>query len=153
MKKVLVATALVATLAIIGIQQAGAYGPGECWQNRGGAPGQTLDKETLKKYEAFRTETAEIRKEMTIKRAQMQALMQGDNPDADRAGELASTLFDLRTQIQAKADDAGLQGFGPGYGRDCNGPGDCYRGRGGGQGYGRGCDGPGNCNQGRRGLR
>jgi zinc resistance-associated protein len=105
-----------------------------------------MDEETLKKYEAFRAETTELRKEMTVTRAQMRALMSGDNPDEAKAGDLAAQLFDMRTQMQAKADVAGLQGFGPGFGRGCNGPG-------GGPGYGRGCDGPGDCFRGKGGRR
>lgn len=159
MKKVLLAAALIATLGMVGIQQAGARGPGgyggpgDCWQGRGGTAVQSMDEETLKKYEAFRVDTTELRKEMAVKRAQMRALMSGDNPDEAKAGDLAAQLFDMRTQMQAKADVAGLQGFGPGFGRGCNGPGDCYQGKGGGQGYGRGCDGPGDCYRGKGGRR
>ena len=157
MKKVLLAAALIATLGMVGIQQAGARGPGgyggpgDCWQGRGGAAVQTMDEKTLKKYDAFRADTTELRKEMAVKRAQMSALMHSDNPDEGKAGDIAATLFDLRTQMQAKADEVGLQGFGPGYGRGCDGPGDCFRGKGGGQGYGRGCDGPGDCYRGKGG--
>lgn len=150
MKKLLVAAALIASLGMVGIQQVAARGPGgcggpqDCWQNRGGAAVQTMDAETLKKHDAFRAETTVLRKEMAVKRAQMRALMHSENPDEAKAGDIAARLFDLRTQMQAKADQAGLQGFGPGYGRGCDGSG-------GGQGYGRGCDGPGDCYRGKGG--
>ncbi len=156
MKKVLVAAALFVSLGMVGIQQVdargpgGCGGPGDCWKSRGGAAVQTMDEETLKKHEAFRAETTELRKEMAVKRAQMRALMHSENPDDGKAGDIAGQLFDLRTQMHAKADAAGLEGFGPGYGRGCDGPGDCFRGKGGGQG-GRGCDGPGEGHRGKGG--
>lgn len=157
MKKALLTTALILSLGMIGIHQAGAQGPGggpygggaDCCKGAGDGPAavQVLDEETTKKFDAFRAETVELRKEMAIKRAEMRALMGAEKPDEERAGKIAGQIFDLRTQLQAKADQIGIEGFGPGFGGGrggCGGPG-------GGKGYARGCDGSGDCSRGKGG--
>ena len=134
--------AIVATMGFAGIQQASAqkgmgsgYGPGDCW--RANQQMQVMDEETKKSRDAFLAATTDLRKEMFSKRAEMRALMHGENPDEKKAASLAEDMFDLRTKIQAKADETGWQGGyggGPGYGcNGCNG-----KGRGHGKGHGGG---------------
>ena len=49
-----------------------------------------------------------IKNEIVIKHAEMKALMRAEKPDAEKVGELAGELFDLRTSMRTKAEAAGL---------------------------------------------
>jgi len=143
MKKVLATLALVATIGLFGIQQADAQrgpmglggGPGgaNCWKANTGQNVQVMDEETKKAYNAFMDATVDLRRDMFSKRELMRALTFAANPDEAKIDALAKEMFDLRTQIQEKADELGWQGGigGPGFG--CGGPGRGY-----GMGYGRG---------------
>lgn len=147
MKKVLAAMALAATIGLFGIQQADAQrgpmgwggGPAgaNCWKANAGQNVQVMDEETKKAYNAFMDATVDLRKEMFSKSEQMRALTFAADPDEAKIDVLAKEMFDLRTQIQEKADELGWQGGigGPGFG--CGGPG-----RGMGMGCGRGGNGP-----------
>jgi zinc resistance-associated protein len=148
MKRVLAAMALAATIVFFGIQQADAQhgpmgwggGPGgaNCWKANGGQQNaQAMDEETKKAYNAFMDATVDLRKEMFSKREQMRALTFAAEPDQVKIDALAREMFDLRTQIQEKATEAGWQGGFGGPGCGCGGPG-----RGMGMGCGRGCNGP-----------
>ena len=116
MKKLITAVALVATIGFFGIQQASAQrgmgagmGNPDCWRaNQQNV--QVLDEESQKARTAFFDATTELRKDMFMKRAEMRAIMHGDNPDEKKAAALAGEMFELRTQIQAKADEAGWKG-------------------------------------------
>ena len=133
-------------------QRGGGY-----WQQDMQNPGprmmlqyQQLDPAIKEKLDAFFTETQDIRKEIAVKRAEQRAMLRSENPDPATAGKLAGELFDLRTTMHQKAEEAGVtaylgQGKGPRGGRDF-GPGN--RGMGRGQGRGGGYmnnmqDGPG----------
>lgn len=161
MKKIIAAVAVVATVGLFGSQFALAQrgmgggmgpgmGPGNCWQT--GTPGanaQVMDETTLATRQAFLDATTDLRREMAGKRAEMRAIMNSASPDEARAGKLAEEMFDLRTQIQAKATETGWKGGFGGGGYWCNGYGPGGgKGMGGGHGYGRhhrGQGGPGNC--------
>ena len=135
MKKLIATVALVATIGFFGIQQASAQrGMGDnpdCWRaNQQNV--QVLDEESQKARTAFFDATTELRKDMFMKRAEMRAIMHGDNPDEKKASALAGEMFELRTQIQAKADETGWKGgMGGGAGMGCNG----CNGSGGGKGH------------------
>ena len=75
--------------------------------------------------EAFMNETVELRKAMTVKKAELRAIMNNDNPDPKRVAELTGEVFDLREQLHNKAQEKGLDkiGFGRGPGCGCSGPG------------------------------
>jgi len=150
MKKVLAALALAATIGFLGIQQADAQrgpmgwggGPAgaNCWKANAGQNVQVMDEETKKAYNAFMDATVDLRREMFGKREQMRALTFAETPDQAKIDALAKEMFDLRTQIQEKADGLGWQG-----GCDLGGPGcgpGMGRGMGMGMGYGRGGNGP-----------
>jgi hypothetical protein len=151
MKKKIAIVAVVAALGLTGMTQ--AYGG---WGNRGGGNdncpmiqnGQMtqLDPALQEKRDTFFTDTQEIRKEMAMKQSEKQAMLRGDNPDPQAVSKISGELFDLRTTLRQKADEAGLPGaFGPkgrgGFSAGMNG-------RGFDQGmnsrkYGRGMNGPG----------
>ena len=125
MKKILAITALVSVIGLTGFYSAsgnwgagGMGGPGGC-----GGGGHHLmagmDDATKTKFKAFLKETQDTRRAMAVKRAEKIALMNGDNPDAVKLGEIAGQLFDLHSTMQTKAEAAGLDGVfgrGPGSG-------------------------------------
>ena len=129
MKKALAITALVSIIGLTGIYQASAYmgmGPGDM-RSRGGCNGQAMgmhhataqmDEATKVKFDAFFKDTQELRKSIVVKRAEKRALMLNDEPDAKKVGEVTGELFDLRTSMLAKAEEAGLGDY-IGKGRDC----------------------------------
>lgn len=139
MKKTIMISALAAAIAIGATattyagwgQRGGGYG------NNMQAPGpqvqmqyRQVDPAVQEKIDAFFTDTQDIRKEIAIKQAERMALIRGDNPDPEAAGKLAGELFDLRTTMHQKAEEAGVTDYiGPmngqrgGRGFATNGPG------------------------------
>ncbi|MBT8346931.1 MAG: periplasmic heavy metal sensor [Desulfofustis sp.] len=99
-----------------------------------------LDPAAQEKLDQFFTDTQDIRKEIAVKRAERMALIRSENPDPAAAGKLAGELFDLRTTMHQKAEEAGVTAYlgpmnGPRGGRDF-GPGNRGMGRGQGKGGG-----------------
>ena len=95
------------------------HGPGHCYQTK-------LDEKTIAARKKFLSETVAFRREMAVKRAELDALMNNDNPDAKRIAQLTGEIFDLREQLWSKAEASGLEGPGMrGLGcGGCNGPDD-----------------------------
>ncbi len=110
-------------------------------------------------FSKFLEETADIRKEIAMDRAELNALMAGDNPDPVRVRDLTGSITDNQEKLSemARAADIGAPGTGRG---GCGGPrngkgscGTCTSGQGGfggpgaGGGYGScgtpGCPGSG----------
>lgn len=123
MKKVLIAAALVGMIGFAGLQTATAdpgygcgYGP--CQDYNIGR--QFNDETTSKAREKFRDETTALRKEIVVKQSTLEALMHQDNPDEKKAAQLSGELFDLRTDLQNKAEERGITG---GFGCGGRGPG------------------------------
>lgn len=129
--KFILGIVLAGTLAVTGLQNAGA-GPlrggatglaappcGQC--EPAGSPGGS----SIEERNAYLDETAELRKQFVSKQAEMHALMLNDNPDPQRAGQLQGELFDIREQLQTKAREKGIDNFtlGRGISRGCQGPG------------------------------
>jgi Spy/CpxP family protein refolding chaperone len=135
MKKYLVAAALIGAIGFSGFSMANArgygYGPGPgfggCDGGRYCDNGAYYEKDD-EKAAAFFDETKAARKEIVVKRSELDALMLQDNPDEKKVASLTGELFDLETTMQEKSakafgDRAGKgNGFGPGYGN-------CGRGR------------------------
>lgn len=145
MKKSIVALTMVLSLGL-SISAVSAYawyggGPGGGYGPRGGY-GVNVDDAA---YQKFMDETAQIRKDLAVDRAEMNALMAGANPDPAKVREIAGRLTDNREKLAGLARAAkidGPAGFGhgrglglnencPGYGRGF-GPNDNR------QGFGRG---------------
>jgi zinc resistance-associated protein len=134
-KKIILAVVLVSAIGVAGLQSAtaGPWGGGPhkwggpaCDGNCGIYGYQRSQQFDEKSHAAFLTETVELRKSLAVKKAEKRALMLNDNPDPKKVAELTGEIFDLREQLQAKAQDKGIEK--PNFGR---GPGSC------------GCDGPG----------
>jgi len=77
---------------------------------------QALDAETKEKHDAFLTATTELRKEITVKRAEKRAVMRSANPDPVQVDQLTRELIELRSRMLAQAEEAGID-YGPGRGR------------------------------------
>ncbi len=116
MKKKIAATVLILGLTVTTVATAnwnGQRGNGNCIQNQMFNV-QNLDPATQEKVKQFRLDNQSLFKEMAMKRAEKRALMRGSNPPPKLAAQLTGELFDLRTTIQLKADEAGVaQYIGP----------------------------------------
>jgi len=87
---------------------------------------QAMDDADKEKYDAFFATTTDLRNEIMIKRAEKQALMRSTNPDPDQAAQLTRDLIELRGQMMAQAEEAGVemgQGRAHGYGHGGRGHG------------------------------
>ena len=117
MKKVVVVVGLVTLLGFAVMQQASARGWGSGQGGGYNCPNygmnyQQLDEATQAKVDAFRAETAELRKQIAMKRAEKQALMASRSPDPQAVASVEGELFDLHTEMQNKAKDAGMPTMG-----------------------------------------
>lgn len=140
MKKTLVTLALAMAVGLAGINMAearwggGGYGPGQGGCN--GPRGGQFSAEDQEARQEFFNETKELRTQLREKQAAYFEEMNKETPDKDAANAIWSEIFDLQSQIQAKAAEAGIErglGRGPGFGgrganSPCGGPGsyDCY---------------------------
>jgi Spy/CpxP family protein refolding chaperone len=138
MKKTVTAAALIAALTFAGIQSASAhgsryysgksYGPGYCGTYNSETRGYTEEDQAA--FEKFRDDTTAIRKEIVVKRSELNALMRKDNADEKKVAKLTGDLYDLEAELETKAEAAGIdnryayrhgpgmmRGYGWGYGR------------------------------------
>lgn len=148
MKKSILALTMVVSLGL-SLSAVSAYawyggGPGGGYGPRGGY-GVNVDEAAYKK---FMDETAQIRKALTVDRAEMQALMAGTDPDPAKVREVAERMTDNREKLAGFAREANIDapyGFGYGPNPDCRGYGRGFgpnencpnSGRGYGRGFGR----------------
>ena len=117
MKKTVTAAALIAALTFVGIQavsaQGGryyrnnAYGPGYCGNFDNESRGYSAEDQAV--LEKFKNDTAAIRKEIVVKRSELDALMNRDNPDETKVAKLTGELYDLETDLDGKAEAAGIE--------------------------------------------
>ena len=135
MKKYLVAAALIGVIGFSGMSIANArgygYGPGPGYSGCDGGrycDNWSYSEKDEAKGSAFFEETKEARKEIVVKRSELDALMRQDNPDEKKVAKLTGELYDLQTMMQEKADKAfggrAGNGYGPGPGF-----GNCGKGR------------------------
>jgi zinc resistance-associated protein len=113
MKKKIIAAVLVSGLAITTVASANWNGQrGYCDGSRMQMQAiANLDQATQAKIKQFHTDNQAIIKEMAMKRAEKRALMRGDNPDAKLVAQLTGEMFDLRTTIRLKAEEAGISQY------------------------------------------
>jgi Spy/CpxP family protein refolding chaperone len=127
MKKTVAAAALIAALTFAGIQTVSAhggryydnddYGPGYCGNYYNNNRAYTEQDQAA--LEKFREETSPIRKEIVVKRSELDALLSQDNPDETKVAKLTGELYDLEASLDSKAEAAGIDnrfayGHGPG---------------------------------------
>jgi len=124
MKKKIIAAILVSGLALTTVASAnwnGQRGNYDCPNMQMQMQGvQSLDAATLAKMKQFHVDNQAIMKEMVMKRAEKRALMQSDNPDTKLAAQLTGEIFDLKTTIHLKADEAGVSQYVGPMNNGCN---------------------------------
>jgi hypothetical protein len=112
MKKVLTAAAIISLLSFAGIKAVSAHGG---YNNNYGYCGsyEAYDNANTEKeietLEKFRTETSSIRKEIVVKRSELNALLRNDNPDEKKVAKLTGDLYDLEVELEAKAEETGAR--------------------------------------------
>ena len=113
MKKTIAITAIIAGVGIASMSYA-AGGWGKRGANYYNCPMaqntqvSQVDPAMQEKRSQFFNETVEIRKEIAMKQAEKRALLSNDNPDPAAVSKLTGELFDLRTSLRTKAEEAGL---------------------------------------------
>jgi len=126
MKTKIAVIAFVLSVALVGTATARGMGYGGGYYSY--PPGyayQQLDKETQAKLQAFYNDTLDLRKQIMMKQAERQALIQTTNANPAAVSKVSGELFDLMAVMQDKAKAAGLETYvgGPGYGRGMMGGG------------------------------
>ena len=133
MKKVITAAAILSLVSFAGIQSASAHGGYSNNNDYCGSYG-SYDKAYAEKdteaIEKFRAETNSARKEIVVKRSELNALLRNDNPDEKKVAKLTGDLYDLEAELEEKAEKTGVRGryaydhgpgmmgtYGRGYGR------------------------------------
>lgn len=137
MKKKIAIAAVIAAISTAGLTQAyagwgqrgGGYGyntpqaaaPGVAYNQRGmrggmQAPGpmaqfNQIDPAAQEKLNQFFADTESLRKDMAVKRAEKQALIRSQNPDPAALSKVEGELFDLRTSMHKKAEEAGVTAY------------------------------------------
>jgi len=132
MKKYLAAAALIGALGFTGISMAN---PGNNYSNGYGNCGGARycdnwspSEKDGEKASAFFEETKELRREIVVKRSELDAMMIQDNPDEKKVAKLTGDLYDLNANMEEKAEKAFEGRAGNGYGPG-PGFGNCGRGR------------------------
>ncbi|MDR3089386.1 MAG: hypothetical protein LBU39_06175 [Desulfobulbaceae bacterium] len=74
------------------------------------------DPAMREKMDKFYKDTSDLRKQIAMKRAELDAVTNAAQPDTVAAARMAGELYDLRASLQAQAQAAGLGQFGPGCG-------------------------------------
>ena len=114
MKKVIATAAILGIISLAGIQSASAHG-GKYYSNSYdycgtyGTYDNTITEKDAETFEKFRAETNSIRKEIFVKRSELNALLRNDNPDETKVAKLTGDLYDLETELEAKAEKTGVR--------------------------------------------
>ncbi len=130
MKKFVTVAAIISVISLAGIQTASAHG-GNYSNNNDycgsyGTDDRTFTEKDAEAIEKFQTETKSTRKEIVVKRSELNALLRNENPDEKKVAKLTGDLYDLESEFEAKAEETGIRdryanGHGPGmmgtYGR------------------------------------
>lgn len=75
-----------------------------------------IDPAMREKFQKFYKDTEGLRKQIFVKRAELEAVTNAAQPDPTTAGKIAGELYDLQAGLRAQAQAAGLGQFGPGCG-------------------------------------
>lgn len=129
MKTLIMTLAAALTFGLVFSQfaSAGPYlGRGSGYGCGGPGYGQsTFSKEDYEARQKFYEDTQETRKQLYEIQEEYAKVLNSDPVDKDRAEELWSEMFDLRSEIQKLAKDKGVFLGGPAY---CQGPNGYYEG-------------------------
>jgi peptidoglycan hydrolase CwlO-like protein len=123
MKKVIATTAILGIISLAGIQtvsaHSGNYSSNNDYCGNYGTYDRTYSEKDTEALEKFQSETSSVRKEIVVKRSELNALLRQENPDEKRVAKLTGDLYDLETELDAKAEKTGARsrfayGHGPG---------------------------------------
>lgn len=127
MKKRLTVLLVLASLTMAGV--AAAMEPAS--PDAAAPPTQTMmdcpriaaqaDPEMQEKIQKFYKDTDRLRKQIAMKRAELEAIINAAQPDPATAGKMAGELYDLQASLRIQAQAAGLGQFGPGCGMGMGG--------------------------------
>jgi Spy/CpxP family protein refolding chaperone len=109
MKKIVTIAAILSVIGFASYQAAsahGGYGPGYCGTYNSEARGYTEEDQAA--FEKFRDDTTAIRKEIVVKRSELNAMLGKDNPDETKVAKLTGDLYDLEAELETKAEAAGI---------------------------------------------
>ena len=116
MKKIVTVAAILSVIGFASYQAASAhggryysgnnYGPGYCGTYNSETRGYTEEDQAA--FEKFRDDTTTIRKEIVVKRSELNALLGKDNPDETKVAKLTGDLYDLEAELETKAEAAGI---------------------------------------------
>ena len=113
MKKELTIAALIGAISLAGIQTVSAHSGNYSNNNDYCGAYGTYDRTNTEKdtvaIEKFRAETNSARKEIVVKRSELNALLRNDNPDEKKVAKLTGDLYDLETELEAKAEETGVR--------------------------------------------
>jgi Spy/CpxP family protein refolding chaperone len=112
MKKFITAAAIISVISLAGIQTAFSHG-GYYSNNNDYCGSYSTDERTFTEKDAeavekFRAETNSMRKEIVVKRSELNAILRNDNPDEKRVAKLTGELYDLETELNTKAEKTGV---------------------------------------------
>jgi Spy/CpxP family protein refolding chaperone len=118
MKKFVTAVAILSVISLAGIQTASAHG-GRYYSNSNNnsygycgtydTEARNITEKNAEAIEKFRAETGSIRKEIVVKRSELNAILRNENPDETKVAKLTGDLFDLETELEAKAEKTGVR--------------------------------------------
>ena len=136
MKKYIVAAALIGAIGFTGFSMANArgnygYGPGQGNGDCGGygnCNNSSYSEVDDEKVNVFYESTKDTRKEIVVKRSELDAMMLQDNPDEKKVAKLTGEIYDLQTMMEQKATVAFGDSPRKGSGRGRGGYGNCSRG-------------------------
>ena len=116
MKKIVTVLAILSLIGFASYKAASAhggryfgsnnYGPGYCGTYNSENRGYTEEDQAA--FEKFRDDTKAIRKEIVVKRSELNALISKDNPDETKVAKLTGDLYDLKAELESKAEAAGI---------------------------------------------
>ena len=113
MKKLITAAALIGAISLAGIQTASAHGGynSNNYDSCGSynTEDRTFTEKDAEVIEKFRAETNSVRKEIVVKRSELNALLRNDNPDERKVAKLTGELYDLESEFEAKAEKTGVR--------------------------------------------
>ncbi len=114
MKKLITAAAIISVISLAGIQVASAhsdnYSNNYDYCGSYSTDNRAVTEKDTEAIEKFRVETNSIRKEIVVKRSELNALLRNDNPDEKKVAKLTGDLYDLQSELEEKADKAGVRG-------------------------------------------
>ena len=114
MMKKTISIALAIALVVSIATAAMAFGPGYGHGYGMGMTGANLTPEQAQKYAQFQKDILPLKQKMLQLKTELMTLRTAATPDWNAIAAKQKEMVDVRTEIQKKAAEAGISGFGPG---------------------------------------